>query len=284
MSKEKEKEKEKKTVVTDDTWPIEGKHIVVYWSEKFRAWFVPTRTVFAALGKDHVPDRYMSVVPSDILDERIRWVLNLEDLEACLEDCCPPSHAKNIDKMLAQFDGIMKGQPKKDKRMRSSDEEQQVKKPPLNFVLPNNNNNNNNKVIVTKPAASVVTYEGISALFDQKFNEDIRNIALHRFQNSEEFRDFKKRKCDEALPTIVAEFATRIRSELERNHGEAIRAEARRQLIEEAKEQLKQKGEVAKITEDLLLQEVRAATAEKVLSIPEVQQDQISNLIKNFKW
>ena len=71
---------------------------------------------------------------------------------------------------------------------------------------------------------------------------------------------------------------------MERNHGDEIRAEARRQLIEEAKEQLKQKGEVAKITEDLLVQEVRAATTEKVLSIPEVQQDQISQLIKNFKW
>lgn len=268
-------------VVTNGFWPLKGKHIRLYYSDKYGAYFVPSSSVLAALGKDYyVPERYKTAVPSDIKNGCIRWVIPVADIDNCIEECCPKSHVANIPKMLAQFDEFTKGQPKKDKRMRSSDDGQEEKKPPLNFVLPNNNN----KVVVTKPTASVVTYDGISALLDQKFNEDIRNIALIRFQNSEEFKDFKKRKCEEALPTILTEFARSIRDGLERNHGEEIRAEARRQLIEEAKEQLKQKGEVAKITEDLLLQEVRAATTEKVLSIPEVQQDQISNLIKNFKW
>lgn len=273
-------------VETDGSWPVRGKHIRVYYSRKYGDYFVPSSSILAALGKDYyVPERYKIAVPSDIKNGCIRWMIPVADIDSCIEECCPKSHVANIPKMIAQFDEFTKGQPKKDKRMRSSDDGEEEKKPPLNFVLPNtNNNNNNNKIIVTKPATSVVTYEGISALLDQKFNEDIRNIALHRFQNSEEFKDFKKRKCEEALPTILTEFARSIRDGLERNHGEEIRTEARRQLLEEAKEQLKQKGEVAKITEDLLVQEVRAATAEKVLSIPEVQQDQISQLIKNFKW
>lgn len=228
-------------IVTSDKWPVPDKTICVYEVTSTEDKYVPTFTLFRALGKQKIPDKYLQELPKGVtLDKRIIYALNMRDIKACMEDVLHDSeYVDDIGHLLKELNRTIRKEQKKrpEREEKKEDFWGRLREELKSFV-----------------------------------SQEARIIALQDIQESPEFPEMKRRKCDEVLEA----FGVQLRAELEKDKP---------RLLEEAREALRQElknQEAPKISEEVIREKRRLDVASST-TIPVQVDNEVLNYIRNFK-
>lgn len=227
---------ERWTFPSTQNFPVPGQMIVIVRAVETKDIFIGTSSLFTALGKSTLPDKYKVETLPECLGEtcKLKYVTHLSDLETLLDNVLGfTKHESRIVPILNDIDRFVSEKTRDDLKT-------------LKFKLPTFHRPSG--IPVPPPALGEdVLRRVMREEMRAHLSQEAKLIALNSIQEDPEFINLRKRKMDEALEEIKQQM---IR-ELEPYHDE-IRQEVRKRLEERF-----EKEEAANARHEALLKRLR---------------------------